>query len=308
MSVHPCYGRTSAPLAGLAAAWLLLGLGFPAQAQDQPTAAENSGRGEELDSEHLFGFTEGSNIGAVGEKELEQETTGRLGKRGGTFRAFDPSLALKVPLTDNFRLAPGVSFYGYDVAPGPGLPARTSGGFNGVFLETRLRVLDRRTAPFGLTLNIVPSFGTVDGGSGKGSRSYGTEAALLLDKEFIPGRLIAAINVGYALTSTRLTGMGELAQGSGFEVSSALAYQVRPGFFLGGETRYARAYSGMGLDRLAGDALYVGPTVYTTLSEHAWASLAWSFQVAGRAIGEPGPLDLTNFDRHQVRLRIGYNF
>jgi hypothetical protein len=31
-------------------------------------------------------------------------------------------------------------------------------------------------------------------------------------------------------------------------------------------------------------------------------------QVAGRAAGDSSTLDLVNFERHQVRLRIGYYF
>ena len=31
-------------------------------------------------------------------------------------------------------------------------------------------------------------------------------------------------------------------------------------------------------------------------------------QVAGRAANDPGPLDLANFERHQVKLRIAYEF
>ena len=33
-------------------------------------------------------------------------------------------------------------------------------------------------------------------------------------------------------------------------------------------------------------------------------SAAWSAEVWGRARGEGGPLDLTNFDRNQVKLRL----
>jgi hypothetical protein len=36
----------------------------------------------DLDIEHIFGFTEGSDIGAKGEKELESTFTGRFGKPG----------------------------------------------------------------------------------------------------------------------------------------------------------------------------------------------------------------------------------
>lgn len=292
----------------LAAALLCAATIEPIHAQNEPSAAENSGRDDEVDTEHLFGFTEGADLGVVGEKELEQETTGRIGKRGFGFSTFDPTLALKVPLTDNFRLAPGISFYGYDIADGPGLPARTFGGFTGGFLEIRTRLLDRRTAPVGMTLSVVPNVGTIDAGSGLDARSFGTEAALLIDRELIPGRLVAAANISYAFARTRLTSTNERLLGSGLEVSGAVAYQAQPALFLGGEVRYARAYEGMGLDRFAGDAVYLGPTIYRTLSEHAWVSFTWSFQVAGKAIDERGPLDLTNFDRHQLRLRIGYSF
>ncbi len=230
--------RRSAPgsvLCGLAAALALTAA--PALAQSLPTAAENLTPGD-LDSEHLFGFTEGSDLGVPGEAELEWETSGRLGRRVARFLTVDSSLALKVPLTHDFRLAPGVTFNAYDIGA-PGTPTRTTGGFNGGFLETRLRLLDRRAAAFGLTLNIVPGYGTVDGGSGVPARSFGTEIGLLADREIIPGKLIAAVNVGFALSTTRLTAMDAPVRGSGIEVAGALAYCVRPGLFLGGEARYA---------------------------------------------------------------------
>lgn len=276
------------------------------RSQTLPTAAENLTPGD-LDSEHLFGFTEGSDIGVPGEAELEWETSGRLGRRLGRFLAIDSGLSLKVPLTKDFRLAPGVTFNAYDIGT-PGVPTQTSGGFNGGFLETRVRLLDRREAPFGLTLSIVPGYGTVDGGSGARARSFGTDVAVLADRELIPGKLVTAINVGFAFSSTRMGILDERVHGSGIEVAGALAYQLQAGLFVGGEARYARAYDGLTLDRLVGEAVYLGPTVYTTLSPHAWASFTWSFQVAGRSIGEPGSLDLTSFDRHQMRLRVGYSF
>ncbi|MEA1834273.1 hypothetical protein U8607_19450 [Methylobacterium durans] len=271
-------------------------------AQTAPTAIENLTPGG-IDSEHLFGFAEGSDLGVPGEVELEWETTERLGRRLGRFLAIDSSLALKMPLTADFRLAPGLTFNAYDM----GVPARTSGGFNGGFLETRLRLLDRRTAPFGLTLSVVPGYGGVDSGTGGPARSYGTDVALLADRELVPGRLVAALNAGFGFASTR-TEVGPAVHGSGLEVAGALAYQVRPGFFLGGEARYARAYGGLALGRLGGQAAYLGPTLYASLSSHAWISLAWSFQVAGRERGGPEGLDLANFDRHQMRLRVGYSF
>ncbi|MET7242040.1 hypothetical protein ABZT49_01605 [Methylobacterium sp. EM32] len=293
--------------AAIILACLAIGQGVHrAGAQSLPTAAENLTPGD-IDSEHLFGFVEGSDLGVPGEAELEWETSGRLGKRLGRFLAVDSGLALKMPLSNDFRLAPGVTFNAYDIGTAGG-PARTTGGVNGGFLETRLRLLDRRAAPFGLTLSIVPAYGTVDGGSGAPVRSFGTDIGLLADRELIPGKLVAAVNLGFAFASTRLGASSEQVRGSGIEAAAALSYQIRPGLFAGAEARYARTYEGLALGRLAGEALYLGPTLYTTLSPQAWASFTWSFQVAGRAADEPGPLDLSSFDRHQMRLRVGYNF
>ena len=44
-------------------------------------------RAETIETEHLFGFTIGSDIGDVGEKEFEGSATGRFSKRNGTYDA-----------------------------------------------------------------------------------------------------------------------------------------------------------------------------------------------------------------------------
>src|ERR1700733_7927705 len=40
-----------------------------------------------IDTEHLFGFTIGSDVGEVGEREIESSATGRFGKQTGTYNA-----------------------------------------------------------------------------------------------------------------------------------------------------------------------------------------------------------------------------
>jgi hypothetical protein len=89
---------------------------------------------------------------------------------------------------------------------------------------------------------------------------------------------------------------------------AALAAQIMPGVWLGGEMRYLRDYSGSMLNVFAGQALYVGPTVYARLSRSAFVSAAWNSQIWGGTTGAPGALDLANFERHQVKLRFGLEF
>jgi hypothetical protein len=48
----------------------------------------------------------------------------------------------------------------------------------------------------------------------------------------------------------------------------------------------------------------MGPTFFTRLGDRANISAAWDFQVAGKAVDEPGKLDLLNFERHRLMLRL----
>jgi hypothetical protein len=61
-------------------------------------------------------------------------------------------------------------------------------------------------------------------------------------------------------------------------------------------------------DSFAGHALYLGPTLYARLGANVWLSAAWNVQVWGAATGIPGALDLSNFERHQAKLRLGMEF
>src|SRR5258708_35578968 len=76
---------------------------------------------------------------------------------------------------------------------------------------------------------------------------------------------------------------GAWSQESTAGVALGVMAQVRSGIFVGGEARYLRKYDGLGLDALAGQGFFIGPTIYVKLSEKAWITVAWSAQAAGRA-------------------------
>jgi hypothetical protein len=121
-------------------------------------------------------------------------------------------------------------------------------------------------------------------------------------------RVYAAFNLLYDPEATRLRATGAWEHKSDFGVSAALTCQIRTDVFLGAEVRYLQTHSGLALASFAGHALFVGPTFYAKLSKKWWMAAAWNAQVAGHAPGQPGALDLTNFERHQARLSVGYNF
>src|SRR5260370_6171371 len=74
--------------------------------------ADNTG---EVDTEHMFGFTEGSDIGEAGEKELEADSTGRFGKLGGAYNNVATALEAKYSFSDRFRLTAVATVAYYDL-------------------------------------------------------------------------------------------------------------------------------------------------------------------------------------------------
>ena len=156
---------------------------------------------------------------------------------------------------------------------------------------------------FGFT--VEPHWGFADEMSGAPADQQRAAFRLLADRELIPGRLFAALNVIYEPEQTRLRGSGETLRDSTLGVSAALAMQVMPGVFIGAEARNLRHYDGLGLDGFAGQALYIGPTLYATFAERYFISAAWNVQVWGAVRGTSGALDFDNFERHQVKLRVG---
>ena len=262
----------------------------------------------EIDTEHLFGFTIGTDIGEVGEKEIEGQTTGRFGKRDGSYTGLTLMLSAEFTPMQNLRLEFSATSIYHDIAEVTGLADRRQGGLQGLSLDLRYRLLNREHAPFGLMIDAEPHWGRIDETTGKPVDQYGVDLSIAVDKELIPNRVVAAFNLLYGpeVTRSRVTGISSQEATLGF--STALMAQVRPGIFVGGEARYLRRYEGLGLDAFAGHALFLGPTVFARLSERAWVAAAWSVQVAGRSADDPGWLDLTNFERHQARLLFGFTF
>jgi hypothetical protein len=264
--------------------------------------------GSGIDSEHLFGLTEGSDIGTAGEREVELEFGGRFSKGSGTYRVLSQVTALKLTLTDSLRVAPFVGGDLHYIRRVPGLIDQNRAAFAGGGFEMKYRALDRQSSPVGLTLAAVSTWGHVDDVSGERVTSFGGYFTALADRELVAGKLLGALNLIYATGASRMHATGAWEHDSTLAASTALSGKVTEGVFVGGEVRYERAYDGMGLDRLTGYGMFIGPSLYARISDIAWISAVWNAQVTGRATGMGGSFDLTNFERHLVKLRLGVQF
>ena len=72
-------------------------------------------RAEDFDTEHIFGFMIGADVGTVGEREFQSETTGRFSKDGRSYQALGQEVELEfVPIT-NFRVEVGRTLAAHNI-------------------------------------------------------------------------------------------------------------------------------------------------------------------------------------------------
>ncbi|MDI9848693.1 hypothetical protein QM467_11565 [Rhodoblastus sp. 17X3] len=102
MFAAPGAGRTIVRLALL----IVFGLSYAPHALAQDHDDARSGAKSEPDffeDKHLFGFTEGTDVGEAGGKEAEFTTTGGFGKKGGgVYQAIQQEAAFEGAATDRF--------------------------------------------------------------------------------------------------------------------------------------------------------------------------------------------------------------
>jgi len=260
-------------------------------AQQKPAAIE---------TEHIFGFTEGSDIGDQGELEFESTTVGAFGKPGG-YAVVSNELAARYGVIQGFRAALGVLTDYHNIHDSPGLNDVSALDFSGVSTEFRWAAMPRAESPFGLTLSFAPYWRRIDAtGGGRQDGAY-LPLTLLVDRELLPGKLVAAFNAGYGPSFARASSGPWLTEHD-VEISTALAYQIQDGLFLGGELRHEMRYQ---IGAYPAHALFVGPSFFVRLSESMSAKIAWSAQIPG--VGS-GRLNLGTYERHEVLLLISKTF
>lgn len=276
-----------------------LGVLMPAAARAQDAQAHQAAGAETLDTEHIFGFAEGSDIGPRGEWEFESFTGGGFGARAGNVDVGNDT-SLRYTLTDELRLSAGGLLDYFGNRNVPGAAGRSEPSFGGVIAEARWNILNWRTAPFGMTLSLDPEWRRAGPAAGKPNDSYSAAAALLVDKELIPEKFFMAINLIYSAFFLPLK--GGLEHDDSFTIIASGSYALGPNIFFGAEIRHENlAQNG----NLNAHALFVGPQLYARLGATLSVTLAFAAQLpdfAARA------LDLKNFDRHQIGLRLAYSF
>ncbi len=268
-----------------------------AEDKGEKSEAGATGKKEEVDTEHIFGFSEGSTIGEKGEREIEDVTVGSFGKVG-SYNQVDTETSFRYSVSDRLRLSVGTLTDAYAIQDVPGFDNRHAVTFSGVIGEARLNIVDNKSNPYGLSLSFNPSYRQFDLLSGQRFDNYTLPITLLFDKEIIKDKLFAAFNVIYSPT-LQPAYIGPMV--NDISVIAAATYAFTPKVFLGGEIRHENIIQGGVVEH----ALFLGPTAFYRVAPNANVKVAWAIQVP-----DPGArsLDLNSFERHQVELQFAFSF
>ena len=193
--------------------------------------AEKEGEQERVDTEFIFGFTAGADVGELGERELEHQTQTQWAKRGGSYTALTDQLRYETSPVQDFRFEIGAPIACYNMSGVTGLDDRNQAFFNGVSTEFRYRLFDRDHAPFGLTLGAEPHWARTDEITGERVENYGGELSVALDKELVKDRIFAAFNAVYDREISRA--QGAWVRESMLAFSVAMTTQISSGVFVG---------------------------------------------------------------------------
>ncbi len=273
---------------------------------------------KDVDTEHLFGFTEGSDAGDKGEQEVVADTISRLSKRrngpgSSTYRVFDTRFAYQFNPADRFSVE--LSAFGNlrrqrNITE---LDDKCYGTFDGASVELKYQFLKGSAEqPLGLAIELRPRFTRVLPVEGNGANVFDMESLVQLDVQVVPGKVCYGSNISFEPATGRQRGAaGQGYRSSTFLWSNAVVGQVAEGTFLGPEVRYLRGYDGVFLNRLESEAVFIGPALHRRFTEKVWLTLAYATQVWGRdtdPVYARRGLGLNQFERHNLRVKFGMEF
>ncbi|MCG5248589.1 hypothetical protein [Methylorubrum extorquens] len=290
--------------------------GSPGGSADKDQKAEKSDK-KDVDTEHLFGFTEGADAGEKGEQEVVIDTVTRVSKRRdgpgpSTYRVLDTRFAYQFNPIDKLSIefsAFGTLRRQRNIVD---LDDKSYGTFDGVSMEVKYQFLKgTKEQPLGLALEVRPRFTRILPVEGNGANIFDIESLLQLDVQVVPDNLWYGSNISFEPAAGRQRGGGPGYRSSTFLWSNVLAGRIGENTYFGPEVRYLRGYEGIFLNQLESEALTVGPALHHRFTEKIWLTAAYAGQVwgrdadptlAGRALG------LNQFERHNVRVKFGMEF
>jgi hypothetical protein len=278
----------------------------------------------------IFGFTTGSDVNDLGALSGALEYNGNYGTRFGKLYGHLGKAQVSYSPFPCFEIGPSIIGVTSNARFNTfGLDTRQIGGS----VEMKYKLLGRATHGIGLTFTTEPGafsrkytsgFVDVFGNPVQPSGSvYSNLARILMDAELVKDRLYGALNIEYgALWDNPVSqspGFGfptpGFARFSNLNVRAALSLKATDTFYVGLEGSHQRAYTGIFFKEELGHAWFAGPTFFWQATDKLAVTGSYNYQFAGttrdavNVIGASSKgVDLINFNRHLVKLKVAYSF
>ena len=259
--------------------------------------------------ENVFAYSYGSETLPKGGTEAYLWATDRRGKDRGAYNAQDYKFELEHGFTDRFQASAYVNFISHHIR---GLEPELENqdrnfAWNGMQASFKYAFTSPYKDGIGVALYVEPGFSRYGKKSGERANQVSLETKLLLQKNFMNDKLIWVGNVT-AEQEFEHKGGGDWESELEFELSSGLAYNVAPGLHLGAEGRYTAAYENFPNEFHRSDyAIFFGPTVHYATRKW-WATLSYQPQISGGPKVRSNSLNLADYEKREIRLKLGYNF
>lgn len=299
---------------------ILLAAPSAAMAADPGRPLPPSAGAEAAGPDDAYGFLDGTGVGNAGDRGATSETTARFGKLDGRYVGINSKLEAAWTPVNRLQVAVAVwgSYHAIRNNTVPGYPDHDRFAFDGLAGQVRYMLRERGSAPFdpGFTVGLELRWARFSEGLGVSAERFAATVKFAMDAALVGDRLYGSVNLNLGPGTEHPRGLPGHVNDSAIEAGGALAWRVSEGgsTFVGANVRYVAAYGGAFLNQWAGHAVLVSPTFYHRFGDigplkETFVSLAWNAQVWGRAGGGvTGSLDLVNFERHQLRVKIGGAF
>ncbi len=260
-----------------------------------------------LDTKNLFGFLEGADVGDTGDRSIELETTASLFKQTGRYALVEQEVIYEMTATPRLGVEFGAHGLGQSIRDAPGVENYSGVDFSGLSNEWRY-LLTPRAGPWSVqtTFTVTPQWTREFEGGARG-QDFSLPFLFVLDAQPIARRLYAALNLSYAPEVQRLDGAAWM-RASSLTASGALSWRFTPAAMIGAEADVLSQFEGLAGQSWRGSAFFLGPTFHYQITEKVDLSGAWTQQLAGRARGEAGALNLADFTRSAAKLRLEMEF
>jgi hypothetical protein len=267
--------------------------------------------------EQYFGYTYSAEVLGKGQTEAEIWATDRRGKGEGHYDAQDYRLELEHGFTNRLTVSGYANFDSHHVRGlEPGFEDVDRGlAFQGLSAEFKYNVLSPFSNGIGLTLYAEPAYARIHSVEGEKGTQYELELKAILQKNFLDDRLVWATNFTFEPEWEKEKGPGKLAGSTETEwekelelgVSTGLSYRFAPGWYAGVEGRYSAVYPDWTHKlRRETSAVFAGPSLHYG-GRKWWATVTYLPQLFGSP-SPRGSLALDEFERRELRLKLGYNF